>query len=100
MPFIEYMLLAILGSAPATGGTSASTFTADAVSQPSGGTAGDPMGLFGQKKPTTGKKPLEHSKTSRRHHRKFGSDYTEASRHHKGRHHAKVFKTTRNSAVK
>ena len=86
MPFIEYMLLAILGSGPATGGTVARTITADAVSQPSGGAAGDPTGLFGQKKPTTGKKPLEHAKTSRAHHR--------------GRHHTKVIKGVRNSSSK
>jgi len=87
MPFVEYILLAFLGSAPATiagrassGTASTRIITADAVSQPGGGTAGDlnaGVALVGQagggstdsKRPTTGKKPLEHTR-SRRHHRR------------------------------
>jgi hypothetical protein len=80
MPIIEYMLLALLGSASAAtpggtlGGPLTRTLTADAVSQPNGGTEG----LLGQatggcsgsrKLPTTGKKPLEHAR-SMRHHRR------------------------------
>jgi hypothetical protein len=69
MPFLEYMLLALLGSA-GTGpaGTPTRTFTADAVTQPSGGTEG-----LGQKKPGegkeagTGRKGRSHA---RRHHRR------------------------------
>ena len=87
MPFLEYMLLAFLGSAPATvvGGTSpaaapARTITADAISQPGGGTAGDlnaGLAFVGQdtggstdrRKPETGKKPLEHTRSARHHRR-------------------------------
>jgi len=85
MPLFEYMLLAILGSAPAAtpGGTPARTITADAVTQPSGGTIGDltaGIGFLRQdtggstdrgtgKKPTTGKKPLEHTRSARHHRR-------------------------------
>ena len=85
MPFLEYMLLAILGSAPAAipGGTPARTITADSITQPGGGTIGDlnaGIGLLGQatggstgastgKKPTTGKKPLEHTRSARHHRR-------------------------------
>jgi hypothetical protein len=101
MPLLEYMLLAILGSAtPAIpGATTARTITADAVTQPSGGTTGDlttGIGLLRQdtggstdagtgKKPTTGKKPIEH---------------TRSARHHRNPHKGKVIKEntkTRNS---
>jgi hypothetical protein len=46
MAFLEYMLAALLGSAgvASPGGTPARTFTAEAVTQPSGGTEG----LLGQ----------------------------------------------------
>jgi hypothetical protein len=46
MPFLEYVLLALLGSAGGAtpAGTPARTLTADAVTQPSGSTEG----LFGQ----------------------------------------------------
>jgi hypothetical protein len=83
MPFFEYMLLAILGSAPAAipGATPERTITADAVTQPTGGTPVDVnagIGLLGQdtggstdagtgKKPTTGKKPIEHTRSARHH---------------------------------
>ena len=92
MAFLEYMLLALLGSASATPGVasgtpSTRTFTADAVTQPSGGTEG----LLGQKKPGedkeagTGRKGRSHA---RRHHRK-------------GHRHGKVYesgkKATRNA---
>jgi hypothetical protein len=100
MPIFEYILLAILGSAPAAipGGTSTQTITADSITQPGGGVAGDlsgGIGLLGQdtggstdagtgKKPTTGKKPLEH---------------TRSARHHRRGHKGKVIKgtTTRNA---
>jgi len=78
MPFIEYMLLAILGSAPGAvpGGTAARTITADSVTQPSGGTVGDlndGIGFIGQqpgdktgtaKTPGTSKKPLVHARST------------------------------------
>ena len=46
MPFLEYILLALLGTAGAAtpGGPVTDTFTADALTQPSGGTEG----LLGQ----------------------------------------------------
>ena len=90
MPFLEYMLLAFLGSAPATvvGGTPSGpattrTITADAITQPGGRTAGDlsaGLAFVGQatggstdsRKSGTGKKPLEHTR-SRRHHRRSHS---------------------------
>ena len=90
MPFLEYMLLAFLGSAPATvvGGTPSGpattrTITADAITQPGGGAAGDlsaGLAFVGQatggstdsRKLGTGKKPLEHTR-SRRHHRRSHS---------------------------
>jgi hypothetical protein len=88
MPFVEYMLLVLLGSAPVapTGGTpSGRTFTAGSITQPSGAVAGDldlnagialvvqdTAGCHGRKVGGTGKKPL-HSRT--------------AARRHPGRHH-------------
>ena len=84
MPFFEYMLLAVLGSAPAAipGGTPARTITADSVTQPSGGTVSDlsaGIAFVGQDtggdkgsskvKPETGKKPLEHARSARHHRR-------------------------------
>ena len=115
MPFVEYMLLAILGSAGAAapgatpGGPSTRTFTADAITQPIGGTEGEGyfnagISLLAQAGGgTTGKKPAHHLE-SRRHHSRIGSDYNEASRHHRrGRRHTKVFKggtATRNKTSK
>ena len=87
MPFLEYMLLAFLGSAPATivggtpsGATPARTLTAEALTQPGGGTERDlnaGLALVGQdtggstdrRKPGTGKKPLEHTRSARHHRR-------------------------------
>ena len=86
MPFVEYMLLALLGSAPAAGGTpvgaSGRSFTADSIAQPAGGATGEidfgdgiaaaiqcgggVSGGAGKSGP--GKKPLHH--TSTRHHRR------------------------------
>jgi len=87
MPFIEYMLLALLGSppAPTTGGNpSAPTFTAESIAQPSGAATGDhdfnlTLGSEGQAgggttgharntSEGTGKEPLHH--TAARHHRR------------------------------
>jgi hypothetical protein len=54
MAFLEYMLLALLGSAGAAapGGTPvvpvARTFSADAVTQPTGGTEGEGISVLGQ----------------------------------------------------
>jgi len=103
MPILlEYALLAILGSAPPTarGATPATplttplTMTADCVGQPSGGAAGDScssggIGLIVQAtggdkasktKSGTGKKPVKH---------------LESRRHHKGRRHGKITKTSK-----
>jgi hypothetical protein len=104
MPFIEYMLLAILGASPAAateGKAPMRTLNADAVTQPSGGAEGNldfnsGIALLGQDtggskgtatKPETGKKPLTHQRISARRHR---------------RHHNKVIKdtATRNAAHK
>jgi hypothetical protein len=78
MAFLEYMLLALLGSAgvAAPGATSGvpltRTFTADAVTQPSGGAEG----LLGQatggstdKQAGTGRKGRHHLEARRRHRR-------------------------------
>lgn len=90
MAFLEYMLLALLGSASATpAGTLARTFTADAVTQPGAGAEGEP-GSIG-----TGRvADYNHGKMDSRHH-------TKTARHHrrtrKGR---KVYeKATRNATV-
>jgi hypothetical protein len=50
MALLEYMLLALLGSAGAAtpGGPVTRTFTADSVTQPSGGTECEGIGLVGQ----------------------------------------------------
>jgi hypothetical protein len=67
MPIIEYMLLALLGSAGAAtpggtpGGPFTRTFTADSVTQPSGGTEG----LLGEA--DTGRKGRRHLKATREH---------------------------------
>ena len=83
MPFLEYMLLALLGTASATpGATPSRAFTADAVTQPGGGTEG----VLGQAgggttgKAGTGRKGRSHA---RRHHRrghKGGKVYEKATR--------------------
>jgi hypothetical protein len=94
MAFLEYMLLALLGSASATpAGTPTRTFTADALTQPSGGTEG----LIGQDTPP--KKSSRH-REARRHHRRgapiaayqtggAGHHSLEARRQHKGHRHGK-----------
>ena len=80
MPFFKYVLVAILGSAGAAtpGATPGSapatlprTIPADAVSQPSGGTAelsGQATGGSTDKQAGTGRKGRSH--LARRHHRK------------------------------
>ena len=85
MAFLEYMLVALLGSAGAAapGGTpgepSTRTFTADAVTQPSGGTEG----LLGQ---ATGGSTDKQAGTGRK-----GRVHLEARRHHRrGHRHGKV----------
>ena len=70
MPFLEYALLALLGSAGAAGpgeapnGPSTRILTADTVSQPSGGT-----GFVGQKKPRYHEKVTKTGRRHRRHRR-------------------------------
>ena len=96
MAFVEYVLLAVLGStgAAASGGTPSSpstrTFDADAIAQPSGGAAdegyfnvgivlpGQATGGSTGKHAGTGRKGRHQ--TARRHHR------VEASRHHRTSH--------------
>jgi hypothetical protein len=95
MPFFKYVLLAILGSAGATpggtpGGPLTRTLSADAVTQPSGGTEG----LLAQ---ATGGSTDKHAGTGRksRHH-------VEARRQHrKGHRHDKVIgkKGAKNSHI-
>ena len=83
MPFIEYMLLAILGSSPAaaTGG-SPRNFSADSITQPSGGVEGnldfnsgiaglgqDTGGSTDRGQPGTGKKPIHHQARQHRTHK-------------------------------
>lgn len=77
MQFLEYMLLALLGSAGAAtpGGTPGSpsmrTIPADAVSQPSGGTGelpGQATGGSSDKQAGTGRKGVRHA--ARKHYRK------------------------------
>ena len=73
MAFLEYMLLALLGTAGAAtpGGTPARTFTADAVTQPSGGTEV----LLTQDTPP--KKSSRHREARRRHRgHRHGKDLT------------------------
>lgn len=87
MPFFEYMLLAVLGSAApvVTPGSAATpTLGADAIVQPTGGAVGEGgfnsgTRLFGQ---TGGGTPgrahkggKHYSKTHRRHHRRGTYDY-------------------------
>jgi hypothetical protein len=87
MPFFKYVLLAILGSAGATpGGTAGSpltrTLSADAVTQPSGGTES----LLGQ---ATGGSTDKQAGTGRK-----GRHHVEARRQHrKGHRHDKVLTT-------
>jgi hypothetical protein len=79
MAFLEYMLLAFLGSASATpAGMPARNFAADAVTQPSGGTEG----LLVQC--TTGS-PGKQAGTGRKH-----RVHTAARHHRKGRRHTRV----------
>jgi hypothetical protein len=79
MAFLEYMLLALLGSAGAAapggtpGGSLTRTFTADAVTQPSGGTEGlivQATGGSTDKQAGTGRKGRRHTEARRRHHRR------------------------------
>ena len=90
MAFLEYMLLALLGSASAAtpGATPSRSFTADAVTQPSGGAEG----LLGQ---ATGGSPGKQAGTGRK-------GRSHARRHHRrGHRHGKVYesgkKATRNA---
>jgi hypothetical protein len=84
MPFLEYMLLALLGSAGAATPSEAPTrtFTADAVTQPSGGTED----LLAQ---ATGGSPGKQAGTGRK-----GRHHAEARRHHRrGHRHPKVYES-------
>jgi hypothetical protein len=83
MPFFKYVLLAILGSAGAAapavtpGEPSPRTLTAEAITQPTGGTEG----LFGQatggspgKQAGTGRKGRVHTRSRRGHRRHHRTD--------------------------
>ena len=103
MPFIEYMLLAILGSSPATtqGTPSMRTLTADAIAQPGGGAevnldfnsgitllgqdTGGCKGMASTGKGGTGKKPQKITwRRHRRHHNKVIKDTATRNAAHKG----------------
>ena len=96
MAFLEYMLLALLGTAgAATPGPVTRTFTADAVTQPGGGTEGVLVQATGGspgKQAGTGRKGRHHV-AARRH--GLPSDYNEASRRHtrKGHRRGKVYES-------
>jgi hypothetical protein len=111
MPIIEYMLLAFLGTAGAAtpggtpGGPLTRTFTANAVTQPNGGTAGllgqAGGSTGGQERAETGKKGRSHLKASRHQRSSIAlnpqplpprkSPHLEARRYHpKGHRHSKV----------
>src|SRR5260370_40670060 len=107
MPFLEYMSLALLGSAGAgsPGGTPAGPFAADAVTQPSGGTEGQGdfnagIGLIGQDTGgckagirRTGKGDYNHGHMDARIH-------TKTARHHRrGHRHTKVTGSTVSSST-
>jgi hypothetical protein len=82
MAIFEYVLVALLGSASAAtpGGTPAGTFTADAVTQPSGGAEGllgEATGGNADKHAGTGRKPRYRRGYWQRH-------YAQGRRHHKG----------------
>ena len=92
MAFLEYMLVALLGTAGAAapGGTPGSpltrNFTADAVTQPGGGTEG----LLGQDTggTTTKKNPSVHPFWRPGY---YGRRHVQARRSHKGHTHGKVY---------
>jgi len=104
MAFLEYMLLALLGSAGATPAGPARTFTAGAITQPDGGTDGQGdinagMDLIGQDtggcktgaRPTGGKGEYNHGHMS----------HTRTARHHRRGHtHGKTTTEAASSASK
>src|SRR5215469_13287638 len=81
MPFIEYMLLAILGSSPAPTTGSPRDFSANSITQPSGGVEGSldfnsGIAVLGQdtggstdRTAGTGKKPIHHQARQHRTHK-------------------------------
>ena len=84
MAFLEYMLLALLGSASATpAGTLARTFTAEAITQPAGGAEGV-VGQVGGGTPGkhagTGRKGRSHARRTHRRGHKGGKVYEKATR--------------------
>jgi hypothetical protein len=102
MPFLEYMLLAILGSAPAV--PPARTITADSVIQPQGGVVGEGgsgLGLLAQD--TGGDKGA--SSGTPRNRAVHGStrnsvSHTKTRRTHKGHKGGKIVKTANKEASK
>jgi hypothetical protein len=91
MAFLEYMLLTLLGSAGAASpGTPARTFTADALTQPSGGTEG----LLGQAPGGDPDRPHNVAGTGRK-----GRYHLEAGRHHRRSHRRGKIATTGGSSV-
>lgn len=87
MPLIGYMLVVLLGSGAAipgetAGGPSPRTFTAHAVTQPSGGTEG----MLGQ---ATGGSPGKQAGPGK----KGGRVHTAARHHRRGRRHTKEAET-------
>jgi hypothetical protein len=84
MAFLEYMLLALLGSAGtfSPGEAPARTFTADAVTQPGGGTEG----LLGQKKGTAKSSGSSENPTEQRVPRSASRRRAEVRRNHRNVH--------------
>src|SRR5215472_18631092 len=104
MPFLEYLLLAILGSAPAATPAPACTITADSVIQPHGcveGEGGSGLGLLAQD--TGGDKGASSGMPRNR--AGHGStrnavSHTKTRRTHKGHKRGKIVKTANKEASK
>ena len=104
MPFLEYMLLAILGSAPAATAAPAPNLTADLVVQPHGGVAGDPgsgSGVLPQD--TGGDKAASSGKLGNRSGRgstRNSVSHSKTRRSHKGHKGGKIVKTANKEPTK
>ena len=104
MPFLEYMLLAILGSAPAAPPSPARTITADSVIQPQGGVVGEGGSRLGLLAQDTGGDKAASSGTPRNR-AVHGStrnavSHTKTRRTHKGHTRGKIVKTANKEASK
>jgi hypothetical protein len=97
MAFLEYMLLAILGSAPAAMPASAPILAADTVIQPHGGVVGDtgfvagiPAQDTGGDKGASSGKPRNRSRLEST---RNSPSHTKTRRSHKGHKGGKIVKT-------